>query len=271
MILRRLLLAALLASMAGTALAGRQCELREIEPEKSRLSMQLGDLTRAALGTIDDDVVLIARVGQDLEKYGLTYSHMGFAVREHPAGAWSVVHKLNRCGSTESALYDEGLVNFFADAPHRYQAGIWRLAPAAQRRLKTALLGEEARTFHQPHYNVVAYPFDTRYQNSNGWVLEMLAFAYAGEGEAPDRSGAQAWLKAHAYVPTQVEANILTRFGARFVNAQIVFDDLPPALLRAGHIQVVTVESVIAWLRSLPDACQAAGCPETRLVLPPST
>jgi len=262
-ILRRLLLAAVLASMACTALAGQQWAVREIEPEKSRLSMQLGDVTRAALGTIDDEVVLIARVGQDLEKYGLTYSHMGFAVREHPAGAWSVVHKLNRCGSTESALYDEGLVNFFADAPHRYQAGIWRLAPAAQRRLKAALLGEEARTYHQPHYNVVAYPFDTRYQNSNGWVLEMLAFAYAGEGEA--------WLKAHAYLPTQVEANILTRFGARFVNAQIVFDDLPPALLRAGQIQVVTVDSVIAWLRSLPDVCQAPGCPETRLTLPPST
>ena len=119
MILRRLLLAAVLAMTTGAALAGRQCETREVDPESARLSMQMADVTRAALGTIDDEVVLIARVGQDLAKYGLTYSHMAFAVREHPAGAWSVVHKLNRCGTAESALYDEGLVNFFADAPFR--------------------------------------------------------------------------------------------------------------------------------------------------------
>ena len=270
MILRRLVLAAVLASAADTALAGRQCASREVEPELSRLSMQLGDVTRAALGTIDDDVVLIARAGQDLTKYGLGYSHMAFAVREHPDGAWSVVHKLNRCGTAESALYDEGLVNFFADAPFRYQAGIWRLAPEAQRRLKTALLGEGAKHYHEPHYSVIAYPFSTHYQNSNGWVLEMLADAFAAEDEVLERASAQAWLKSHAYLPTQVEAGALTRFGARFIKGDFAFDDHPADLRRAGHIQLVTVDSVISFLRSLPDACLAAGCPETQLTLPPS-
>jgi hypothetical protein len=46
--------------------------------------------------------VLLARVGQDLRKYGVHYSHLAFAYRE--AGwpwrhVWRVLHKLNECGS----------------------------------------------------------------------------------------------------------------------------------------------------------------------------
>ena len=114
----------------------------------------------------------------------------------------------------------------------------------------------------------MAYPFSTRYQNSNGWVLEMLAFAFAREGEVADRAGAQAWLKTHAYVPTQVEVGGLTRFGARVIKANIAFDDHPSELRREGHIRVVTVDSIVTWLRTLPDGCQATGCPEMRVVLP---
>jgi hypothetical protein len=190
--LRRILLAALLAGFAGSAAAGTPCEGRAPSPELARQSLQMADVTRSALDKIDDEVVLIARVGQDLSRYGLTYSHMAFAVREHPAGPWSVVHKLNACGTGSSNLYDEGLINFFSDSPVRYQAGIWRLAPDAQARLKKALLGKKAKDYLEPNYSLVAYPFSTRYQNSNGWVLEMLAFAVAPEDEANTRVSAQA-------------------------------------------------------------------------------
>jgi hypothetical protein len=266
--MRRFLAALVLAAMAGAALAGTPCEGKAAAPEQVRMSLQMADTTRSALEQLGDDVVLIARAGQDLSKYGLTYSHLAFAVREHPAGAWSLVHKLNHCGTASSALYDEGLVNFFSDSPYRYQAGIWRLAPEAQLRLKKALLGKKAKDYLEPNYSLVAYPFSTRYQNSNGWVLEMLAFAVAPEDEANTRVTAQAWVKSHGYVPTQLELGTLTRLGARVTKANIAFDDHPSELRWKGRIQTVTVDSVVTWLRTLSNGCQAMGCPETRVALP---
>ena len=260
-------LALALAATAGPAHAGTPCEGKPASPEQARNSMQMADITRTTLERLDDEVVLIARAGQDLSKYGLTYSHMAFAVREHPAGAWSIVHKLNSCGTASSALYDEGLVNFFSDSPFRYQAGIWRLAPEAQARLKKALIGKKARDYLESNYSLVAYPFSTRYQNSNGWVLEMLAFALAPEDEANTRVTAQAWLKANGYVPTQLELGALTRLGARMTKANVAFDDHPSDLRWSGRIQTVTVDSIVTWLRTLPNGCQAMGCLETRLAL----
>ena len=265
--MRRILACAALVLAAQQAAAGTPCEGRAPSPELTRMSMQIADTTRTALEGFDDDVVLIARAGQDLSKYRLTYSHIAFAVREHPAGAWSVVHKLNTCGTATSSLYDEGLLNFFSDSPHRYQAGIWRLAPEAQARLKKALLGKKAKDYLEPNYSLVAYPFSQRYQNSNGWVLEMLAFAVAPEDEANTRVSAQAWLKSHAYVPTQLELGAMTRLGARVSKANIAFDDHPPELRWSGKIQTVTVDSIVTWLRTLPNGCQAMGCPEVRVAL----
>ncbi|MGJ9420681.1 DUF2145 domain-containing protein [Massilia sp. CMS3.1] len=258
----------MLAAAAGGATAGTPCEGRAQEPDVARLSLEMADATRAALDKIDDEVVLIARIGQDLSTYRLTYSHMAFAVRAHPAGAWSVVHKLNTCGTATSALYDEGLINFFSDSPFRYQAGIWRLAPEAQGCLKKALLGKKARDYLEPHYSLVAYPFSTRYHNSNGWALEMLAFALAPEDEANTRATAQAWLKASAYLPTELDLGTMTRLGARVSKVNIAFDDHPSDMRWSGRIQTVTVDSVITWLRTRPKGCRAIGCPEIRVALP---
>ena len=91
-ILRRTVLAAALVIGSDLAVAGTPCEGRDVSPESARMALELADVTRA---------------GQDFSKYQLTYSHMAFAVRAHPAGAWSVVHKLNACGTATSALYDE--------------------------------------------------------------------------------------------------------------------------------------------------------------------
>lgn len=268
--MRRLLFAIALATglAAGTAQAGTPCEGRQASPDSARLALEMADVTVAALDKVDDDVVLIARVGQDLSKYRLTYSHMAFAVRAHPAGPWTIVHKLNTCGTATSSLYDEGLVNFFSDAPFRYQAGIWRLQPQVQARLKKTLLGKKAKHYQEPNYSLVAYPFSTRYQNSNGWVLEVLAHALAPEDEADTRKSAQAWLQANGYVPTELELGTLTRLGARVTKANVAFDDHPPELRWSGHIRTATVDSVITWLRTLPGGCLATGCPETRVALP---
>ena len=260
------LIAALVVVGAQAATAGTPCEQGTPDAQTTAKAFSMAEKTREALGALDDQVVLIARAGQNLRRYGLGYSHMGFAVRQSDGG-WALVHKLNQCGTATSALYDEGLVNFFSDSPFRYQAGIWRLEPAVQNRLARALSGKKANDYHEPAYSMLAYPFSTKNQNSNGWLLEVLAFTLAPQDEANTRTSAQAWLRSQAYAPGTLELGTFTRLGARLTRANVSFDDHPDEQRWAGRIQTVTVDSVLQWLRTLPDGCRDKGCPEIRVEL----
>lgn len=253
-----------LALVAGPAAhAGQPCEERPPEPEQAAKALQMADLTLGALRDLPDEVVLIARVGQDLSKYQLHYSHMAFAVKQ--GEGWSVVHKLNQCGTDQSKVFEQGLLEFFSDNPFKYEAGVWRLEPQVQARLKKALVGKKSLDFHEARYSMLAYPFSAQYQNSNGWVLEVLSYGLAPEDEANTRKSSQTWLQSNGYRPTELQLGTLTRLGARVTKANVAFDDHPGELRWAGRIQTVTVESVIAFLRTLPNGCLDKGCPVTAL------
>lgn len=251
-------------SFSVPALAGRACDDTTPSTEQTLMATRMAEQVLSTLDALPDKVVLIGRMGQDLSKYGLTYSHMAFAVREE--SGWNVVHELNTCGTADSALYEQGMVDFFSDNPFQYKAGIWRLQPALQERLFTALHGKAAARMHNAHYNMLMYPFSTKYQNSNAWVLELLAYAMAPQDEVATRAEAQDWLKRTGYTPTQLEIGAMTRLGARISKANIAFDDHPGELRWNGKIQTVTVVSVISYLGKV-GVCAEAGCPETALGL----
>src|SRR6476620_10462997 len=100
------------AMLAPSAQAGRSCEEKQPSVQSITRGLELADRTRAALDASGADVVLLARAGQDLRKWGLRYSHLGFAYRDRAAdGAivWRVLHKLNQCGTADSAMYRQGL------------------------------------------------------------------------------------------------------------------------------------------------------------------
>ncbi len=194
----RLLLAAALA-MGATAHAGRSCEARKPTPQALERGMQLAERTARALDAEHQRsgarVVLLARAGQDLSKYGVHYSHMGWAYRT-PGGPWRVAHKLNDCGTAVGSLYRQGLGEFFLDDLWRHEA-VWLVpAPDVQARL-AAVLAERPRTLamHRPAYSMVSYAWGTRYQQSNQWALETLALAMEPEA-VRTRAQAQAWLRA---------------------------------------------------------------------------
>jgi hypothetical protein len=255
----RLAAAVLCAGLATTAAhAGRPCEDRPQTAEAVVRGMALAVRTARALDDSGADVVLLARAGQDLSAHGLRWSHLGFAYRDataNPAGAWRVLHELNHCGSAESAVYRQGLAEFFLDRPHRYEAAFVALPVELQARL-LPLLQDNARgaRLHEPHYNLVAYPWSTRYQQSNQWALETLALAAdgtvpGGSGPAGGRAQAQAWLMAQDYRPTVLRLGPLTRLGARATAANVAFDDHPNDKRFSDRIETVTVDSIWDWLR----------------------
>jgi hypothetical protein len=270
--LRRLLALLAAAFIAGTALAGQNCEPGRATIDSTRrdlalaasVAQQLDDLAQRD-GT---RVLLIARAGQDLSRYGLRYSHLGIAYRDEAAlggrGAWRVVHKLNECGSSRSALYRQGLAEFFGDGLYLHEAAVVALKPELATRVADGVKDDALlATLHERHYNMLAYPWAGNYQQSNQWAIETLALL--ADPGVVSRSTARDWLRCQGYRPTTLQIDALTRLGARVGTAHIAFDDHPFSRRMAGQIDTVTVDSVFAWmvraklgkaplpLRTLPD------------------
>ncbi len=263
--------AALLAPPA--AHAGRSCEAKKPSTQTVERGLTLAAHTLAALeaehARSGAQVVVLARAGQDLSKYGLRYSHLGLAYRlPQPAGqqdgwppgqpqgqqhrpdsapTWRVLHKLNHCGSAESALYRQGLGEFFLDDLWRFEAAWAVPTPEVQAKLWPLLLDTpRATALHHKPYSLVSYPWSIKYQQSNQWAIETLAAAM--EPAATSRERAQAWLRFKGYEPTPLRLGALTRLGGRASAANVAFDDHPNEKRFADRIETVTVDSVLAWL-----------------------
>ena len=260
---RELALAALVVCAlvgAGHAHAGRSCEQRKPTVQVIERGMLLAERTAQAL---DEEfrrsgtrVVVLARAGQDLSKYGLRYSHLGWAYRTD-AGPWRVVHKLNECGTAESKVFRQGLGEFFLDDLWRFKA-TWAVPTAdVQARLLPVLSSNaQASAMHHRAYSMVSYAWSQKYQQSNQWALETMAVAME-PGTIRSREQAQAWLRFKGYEPTTLRLGPLTRLGGRITAANIAFDDHPSDKRYAGRIETVTVDSALAWLQR----AQLAGAP----------
>jgi len=240
---------ALAGAMAAPAHAGRSCREEPLSVDEVRQSLDLAQRTFAALDASGASVAILARVGQDLSKYGLEYSHMGIVVRDHPAGRWTVVHELNACGTANSDLYTDGVGNFFLSDLYRYRAQVLIPGPDLQARLAALLATPTGRRLHEPHYNMLAYVYSTRYQNSNQWVLETLAAASAAPGAVETRGEAQAWLRGQGYRVPTVKVGTLTRLGGRMFRANVAFDDHPFDRRMAGQIDTVTTDAIVNFVR----------------------
>ncbi|RFP29664.1 DUF2145 domain-containing protein [Duganella sp. BJB476] len=236
---------------AAPAHAGRSCEEHPVTQVSLTDALATGQALQAALDATGSDVALIARQGQDLSKYGLKYSHAGLAFRSAPGQPWRVYELLNECGTADSALWVDGLANFFLENPYTLDALMIVPPPKLAAKLGEALRDPAAlHGFHGSHYSMVAYPFSTKYQNSNQWVLEVLASAEASDFRIRTREQAQSWLKMAGYTPTEMHIGPLTRLGGRVFKANIAFDDHPNALRFSDRINAVTVDSMLAFLRA---------------------
>jgi len=231
--------------LAGATHAGTACRTTTASPQAIAAAAETARAVASALDARDRPVALLARVGTDLSKYGLRYSHVAFVLRDHPDGRWTVVHELNECGTARSALYTQGLVNFFVDDLVVQDAKIVWPDDETSAAL-VALLGADASRVHEPHYSVIARAGSTRYQNSTAWVLETIG---AADAEARERSAAQAWVAAHGFQPDVIHIPYSQRVLGGLFSANAAFGDHPVAARLGGEYRVVTVRSIFRWLR----------------------
>ena len=253
--LLRVLLLAAVVGLAGLFLfptkahAGRSCEQVRPTPERIARGMQLAERTAQALDASGARVVLLARAGQDLSRFGLRWSHLGIAYRSED-GPWRVAHKLNQCGTAVAHVYRQGLAEFFLDDPWRFESAWTVPAPAVQSQLLVLLEASAASLvrLHTPAYSIVSHAWAEKYQQSNQWALETVAAAME-PGTIRNRTQAQAWLRFKGYQPGVLTLGPLTRLGGRMSKANVAFDDHPNDKRFADRIETVTADSVFAWLQ----------------------
>lgn len=156
----------------------------------------------------------------------MEFSHLGFMIRNHPSAPraeegsekwWWARHMLRPCENKDAKtevelmmqrnlnvpyLWDEGSGNFFADNPHRLKIRYLIPTPQLQNLLMRAVFDNTlAYRLNSRFYNAASNWKNTEENNSNQWVLEMVA---AAASHAVDRTDAQRVLAALNYRPTKV-------------------------------------------------------------------
>ena len=230
-----------------TADAGTQCEIQPATPQKLADATATTMQVVAALEAADAPVALVARIGTDLSKQGLVYSHVGFALRDHADGRWTVLHLLNECGTARSALHAQGLVNFFSDDLVNQDARIVWLQPALAQRLADHLRGLPQNALHEQAYNLIARPGSNEYQNSTAWVLETLA-ATASTPELQDRRVAYVWAQRDGFRPDTVHIAYTKRVLGGLFGTNTIFTDHSVGTRLSGDYPIVTVRSIFRYL-----------------------
>ena len=236
--------------------AGANCEAQPVAPAKVAAAAETAMRTVQALDEVDAPVALVARVGTDLSRQGLVYSHVGFVVRDHPEGRWTVVHLLNACGTDRSSLYAQGLVNFFADDLVNQDARIVWLQPQVARRLASHLAALPRDALHESRYSIIARPGSRQYQNSTAWVLETLAAALPGTDVLHDRGSAYAYARQDGFRPDHIRIAYSKRLLGGLFSANASFTDHPVATRISGDYPVVTVRSILRYLEQRDYATQ---------------
>lgn len=231
--------------VAAPAHAGRSCQEAATPPEALEKALNLAGQVQILLDGQQAQAAVLARVGSDVSKYGLRYTHAALAYRKSLTEPWTVYHKLNHCGKEDAALFRQGLGNFWLDEPLELRALVAIPSPALQKRLVAAVEADAGKALHENRYSLIAHPYSDSHQNSNGWLLELLAVA---EGAPAARHSAQDWLRSHGYQSKRIRIAPHERLGASLFKANVSFLDHPLKNRLRGRYEIVSAESVVDYL-----------------------
>ena len=257
---------------SGSGGSGGNCE-RESAPEDvlERHRVNAHDMALGLLDFLEGNArmaAIVSRAGSDLSAYRFRgpkrqkYTHAGFAWKSLRDGRWRFKHTLNVCAGPSSQLFVQSLVQFFDDEPHFYDLRVAVPSPGLQERIVKVLEDEAAsRRLHIPKYSNIANPFRAEYQNSNGWVLAVIASAQSGRRTY--REVLSHYRKA-GYVPSRVKLGLLKKLGAGFI-ANATTRDHPPRLF-GGWYRFVSAASLERYLADTDrplrrtEICHPRGC-----------
>ncbi|GAA0744616.1 DUF2145 domain-containing protein [Ideonella azotifigens] len=206
---------ACLILLAGTASASslQFCDLpADLNGAQQDRMFRFAAVVRQVLQQSGSSAAIIARSGQNLERFGQRYSHTGVALADSANGPWSVRQLYYACDEKMPRLFDQGVAGFISGTDKPDEGYVSLLLPTPEQAevlARLALSNAEALRLLGADYSANAFPFSTRYQNCNQWVAELLAAAWGPVALQPEqpRERAQAWLSGHGYTPTLMDAS----------------------------------------------------------------
>lgn len=246
----KLLISLFFIGVSQVLVAGTACKASKLIPADFIKQSHVATKVVNSLNKTNPKVALIARQGSNLSRYHQRFSHIAFVVRDYPGakGKWTVVHLLNECGTKYSSIYRQGVMNFFMDNLYSLDYEIIKIDKKIQHQLFNELTSKLIQRLHGNRYSMLAYPFSTKYQNSNQWVLEILAKAYY-PNKVKSRCSAQRVLLKTGYHPTLVTIQLLDKLGASLFKPTIKFDDHPRKERIHNRYSVVSVKSVEQYIK----------------------
>lgn len=279
--------ATLLAALAGCATPGtgpaiaqlsgaRFCDRPPVQDARQQdRILRFAAVIRQELETSGEEVALISRSGVDLGDLGIRFSHSGLTFREGGDVPWSVRQLYYACDEGKPRLYDQGIAGFLFNGDEQAvgHVSLVLLPPEAALALRRAAIDRQrALRLLAGHYSANAYPFSTRYQNCNQWVVELMAAAWGGLADGDDlRERAQAWLADNGYDPAPVDLDShLLKFAAVFMPL-VHLDDHPEEARHGLQFQVSLPDTIETFVRNrLPQARRVELChDEQRIVIRP--
>jgi len=236
-------------------------KLPPLAPERlarlEKLEWELADKLERALAAAATGVALVARVGSDLSGLRFEngerprYTHVGVALRA--GGEWRVHQLLNTDEGSEGHLYRHTLVEFFRDDPFEYRAAVLLPSQELQRRIRWALESGAAEALHSPRYSRIAFPFSTRYQSSNQWVVEVVAAAETGSSR---RASVQRHLAAQGLRPSVLRTvGLVGQSVGALRSRNTRFDDHPLRNRIRGRLAFVLESSLSAYVMRVDPVC----------------
>jgi hypothetical protein len=130
----------------------------------------------------------------------------GVVVSRPDKGHWTVVQLLYSCEDQHiSHVFKGTLSNFFYDHMYDYNAQILVPSQEIQNNIEQIIAKDYiGKNWIEAHYNAAALPTDLNQQNSNQYVLEVIAAAMRSPGEVKDRKQAIDILMSTGYATTKV-------------------------------------------------------------------
>ncbi len=251
----------LVSSFAANVALADSCKTKDVKPQDVQQGVKASSYLEGFLNKTGAKVVLIGREGQDLSKYNMKFSHIGFAVKDAKNQQWSVYHELNSCPKDKSGLFKEGLGMFFLDDPASYQAAYVVPNKQIQDKLYSVLTAPNL-PMHEENYSLVAYPFSVKRQNSNGWILETFSVA-AADYPLYSRTDAQQWLVKQDYQPSSMKVSGAKQLFASLFISNVTLKDHPQEDTSKGVIKMNSGDSVLRFASRFRDADYQ--CPVTQL------
>jgi hypothetical protein len=253
----RAALALSLVCAAGAAQAGavsqRFCgDGTPLTAAQQDVKLRFADAVKRELETSGARLAIVARSGLNLERFAIRYSHAGISLKASENGAWSVRQLYYACEEGRPRLFDQGMAGFVSgtDDPARGYLSILLLPREAADELEAAALDRaRAMSLVAGRYSANAYPYATRYQNCNQWLVELIAAAWS-RAPVENREDAQRWLAAQSYEPGTIElGNPLWLVAAAFV-PWVYSDDQPSEEIAAARFRTSLPSSIEAFVRA---------------------